>query len=68
MNPLENMWYEVTRTMNASANEPTYLAEMRQAVTEIWQALPLQTLATVIESMPRRVQALYDARDGHTKY
>ena len=68
MNPIENMWSEVTRTMDASANQPTNLAELRQAVIDAWQALPLQTLATLIDSMPRRVQALYDARGGHTKY
>jgi hypothetical protein len=29
MNPIENMWSEVTRTMEASANQPTNLAELR---------------------------------------
>ena len=68
MNPIENLWSEVTRTMDASANQPTNLAELRQAVMDAWQALPLQTLATLIDSMPRRVQALYDARGNHAKY
>ena len=68
MNHIENLWSEVTRTMDASANQPTNLAELRQAVIDAWQALPLQTLATLIDSIPRRVQALYDARGGHTKY
>ena len=68
MNPIENMWSEVTRTMDASANQPTNLAELQQAVIDAWQALRLQTLATLIDNMPRRVQALYDARGGHTKY
>jgi hypothetical protein len=68
MNPMENLWSEVTRTMDASASQPTNLAELRQAVIETWQALPFQTLATLIDSMPRRVQARYDARVGHTKY
>jgi len=68
MNPIANMWSEVTRTMDASANQHTNMAELRQAVIDAWQALPLQTLATLIDSMPRRIQALYDARGGHTKY
>jgi len=54
--------------MDASANQPTNLGELRQAVIDAWQALPLQTLAILIDSMPRRGQALYDARGGHTKY
>ena len=64
----ENLWSEVTRTMHANANQPTNLAELRQAVIDEWQALGLQTLTTLIDSMLRRVQALYDARGGHTKY
>jgi len=68
MNPIEDMWSEVTRTVDASANQPTNLAELRQAVIDAWQVLPLQTLATLIDSMPRRVQAMYDAHGGNTKY
>ena len=54
-----------TRTIDASANPPTNL---RHAIIDEWQSLPLQTPATLIDSMVRRVQALYDARRGHTKY
>ena len=68
MIPIENLWSEVTRTMDANANQPTNLEELRQVVIGAWQALPLQTLAILIDSMPRRVQALYDVRGGHTKY
>jgi hypothetical protein len=68
MNPIENLWSEITRTLDASANQPTNLAELQQAVIDAWQAPPLQTLATLIDSMPRREQALYDVRGGHTKY
>ena len=68
MNHTEDMWSEVTRTMYASGNQPTNLAELRQAVIDAWQALPLQTLLTLFDSIPRWVQALYDARGGHAKY
>ena len=62
----ENFWSELTRTMDASVNQPNNQAELRQAVTDAWQALPLQTMATLIDSMPRREQAMHDARGGHT--
>jgi len=68
MNPIENIWSEVTRTMDASANQPTNLAELQQAVIDAWQALLLQTLVNLIDSMHPRVQAMYDARGGNTKY
>jgi len=41
---------------------------LRQEANDAWQALPLQTLATLVDSMPQRVQALYETRGGHTKY
>jgi hypothetical protein len=53
MNPIKNMWSEVTHTMDASAKQPTNLAELRQTVIGAWQALPLQTLPTLIDSIPR---------------
>ena len=68
MNPIENMWSEVTHTMDVSANQPTNLEELRQAVIDSWQALPLQTLVTLIDSMSRPVQTLYDTRRSHAKY
>jgi len=68
MNPIENLWSEVTRTIDASANQPTNLVELRQAVIDAWQTFPLQTLSTLIVSMPGRVQTLSDARGGDTKY
>jgi len=53
MNPIENMRSEVTCHMDASANQPNNLAELRQIVIDAWQALPLQTMTTMIDSMPR---------------
>ena len=62
-------WSEVTPTMDSSANQPTNLAQFRQAVIGAWQILPLQTLENLIDSMLRRIQGLlYDARGGLTKY
>jgi len=68
INRIQNMLAEVTRTMDASASQPTNMAELQQTIIDAWQALHLQTPATLIDSMPRQVQALYDARGGHTKY
>ena len=34
INPIENLWSELTCTLDASANQPTNLAELRQAVID----------------------------------
>ena len=41
MSSIQNLWSEVTRTMDVSANQSTNLAELRQIVIDAWQALPL---------------------------
>lgn len=68
MNPIENLWAEVTRGINNMIPQPTNLQELRQAVLDAWAAIPVETLQSLAESMPRRVKALCNARGGHTKY
>lgn len=68
INPIENLWAEVTRRINQLDQQPTTVAECRQAVLDAWAAIPVETLRALAESMPRRVEALRAARGGHTKY
>ncbi len=68
MNPIENLWAEVSRTMNESVIQPTNVPELRQAIIDVWDAIPIDTVTSLVDSRPRRVQALYRARGGHTKY
>lgn len=68
MNPIENLWAEVTRRINNLARQPTNVAELRQALMDAWADIPLNTLTTLSEGMPRRVEALRAAAGGHTRY
>lgn len=68
MNPIENLWAEVTRRMNKLDHQPTNVAQCRQAVMDAWAAIPVGTLESLADSMPRRVTALANARGGHTRY
>ena len=68
MNPIENLWAEVTRRINNLEHQPTNVAQCRQAVMGAWAAIPVGTLESLANSMPRRVRALLDARGGHTRY
>ena len=36
--------------------------------TKEWNEIPSETCQTLIESMPRRIQAVLKAKGGHTKY
>lgn len=68
MNPIENLWAEVTRRINKLDHQPSNVAEYRQAVMDAWAGIPVRTLESLVDSMPRRVRALRDARGGHTRY
>ena len=68
MNPIENLWAELTRQIDNLDQQPTSVAELRQALINGWRAIPGQTLQNLVDSMPRRVRALLLARGGHTKY
>lgn len=68
MNPLENLWAEVTRNINSMDHQPTTVEECRQAVVDAWAAIPDDLLRTLSDSMPHRVEALRAARGDVTKY
>ena len=68
MNPIENLWAELTRQLDNLQQQPSTIRKLRQALDVAWQAIPVQTLENLVNSMPRRVQALITARGSHTKY
>ncbi len=68
MNPIENLWAEVTHRINILAHQPTNVHELHQAVMDAWADIPVNILRTLVGSMPRRVQALRIARGRNTKY
>jgi transposase len=68
MNPIENLWAELSRQMNMLVNQPTTLVELRASLMAAWDAIPAQTLVSLSDSMPRRVQALLSARGRYTRY
>lgn len=68
MNPIENLWAEVSRFINNMEHQPTNVQECHQAVVDAWAAIPVATLRALSESMPRRLEALRAANGSHTKY
>ena len=76
MNPIEHMWKALKELVakmypevmkNTSESEEAR-TELEQALQSAWDALPDSLFELLIESMPRRVQALIDAKGWHTKY
>jgi len=65
---IENLLSEIPRGLNNIDNTLTNVAELTQAVVDIWRDIPDQKLSILVLSMPRRLHAVNNARGGHTKY
>jgi transposase len=68
MNPIENAWKYLKNRLVEHTPKPSNLDEVFEIIKEEWSKIPLSYFQNLIEGMPRRVQALYDARGHHTKY
>lgn len=66
LNPIENLWFILDRMLKdrKSSNE----AELFDALSEGWKNIELDTLRSLIKSMPKRCQAVIDANGYPTKY
>lgn len=66
LSPIENLW----EILNIAAGDrkPQNEDELFAILKEAWEALPADTLQHLVESMPRRCQAVIDANGGPTKY
>ncbi|ELU16264.1 hypothetical protein CAPTEDRAFT_105916, partial [Capitella teleta] len=62
MNPFDTLWAKLsTRLINRD------LDELRQCLTEEWDAIPVETVHSIIDGMPRRILALYNFRGGQNR-
>lgn len=68
MNPIEHLWDAIKRRIRGRSNPPTTLQQLRIAVTEEWDTFPQDKIRNLINSMPRRVRALKNARGSNTSY
>jgi transposase len=65
-NPMENLWGIVQDRVYA--REPRTVVALERIIREEWENIPLETLQSLAESMPRRLAALVANNGGSTKY
>ena len=68
MNPIEHVWKILKVLVNKRPTHPKNADELWVALKEEWLNIDITVINSLIDSMPRRVQALYDVQGGSTKY
>jgi HPt (histidine-containing phosphotransfer) domain-containing protein len=68
LNPIEHLWDVVGKQVRARRGELVSLQELRRVVQEEWNNTLQEEIQHLIESMPRRLEAVIRARGGNTKY
>ncbi|PIO62280.1 hypothetical protein TELCIR_16172 [Teladorsagia circumcincta] len=66
LNPIEHLWDELERQVKGlrARNEDEKFLQLKAA----WENIPQEKIDKLIESMPRRCQAVIDAKGFATKY
>jgi hypothetical protein len=66
LNPIENLWAYLARQVEKYQCET--MMELQDAVAQEWAKVPVDYLDSLVRSMPKRCQAVIDAKGHHTKY
>lgn len=66
LNPIENLWEIVDRKIRS--RNYTNKADLIAAVNSEWQKIPMETISSLIGSMPRRCEAVLKNNGYPTKY
>jgi transposase-like protein len=66
LNPIENVWSHLQHEVDEV--RVNGLQGLWATTQRVWNEMPADLLATLVESMPRRLEAVIAARGGSTKY
>lgn len=68
LNPIEHLWNHIKKELAKYPRQPKGVWEIWDRVSEVWENIEAEVCQNLIESMPRRVEAVIKAKGGHTKY
>jgi hypothetical protein len=68
LNPIEHLWDELGRRVRQRLVAPITLQDLKNALLQEWQNIPVPIITRYIISMSRRCVATVVARGGYTRY
>uniref|UniRef100_A0A803J6Q4 Tc1-like transposase DDE domain-containing protein n=1 Tax=Xenopus tropicalis TaxID=8364 RepID=A0A803J6Q4_XENTR len=66
LNPIEHIWDIMSRSIHQHHVAPQTVQELVDALVQVWEEIPQETIRHLIRSMPKR--EVIQARVGHTHY
>jgi len=68
LNPIEHLWHHIKRKLGEYEEPPSGIHELWDRVETEWEKIEPRVCQNLIESMPRRVEVVFKAKGGYTKY
>jgi hypothetical protein len=68
LNPIEHLWDHLKKLLGGYKEPPKGILELWERVDKEWNGIKAEVCQNLIESMPRRVEAVIKAKGGYTKY
>jgi transposase len=68
LNPIENVWAFMKRKLDQYPEPPKSLEELWERAQDVWTNIDENFLRELYESMPRRMNMLYNNKGQHIKY
>jgi hypothetical protein len=68
LNPIEHVWYQLKRCINAYPTRPTTKEELEQRISTEWYKFTAKDCLKNIYRMPARIKAVIKSKGCPTKY
>ena len=68
LNPIENLWDELERKLRDTSPLPKTLPDLGDKLQQLWSKLDPEKKKHLVESMPRRMEAIIRANGGPIDY
>jgi transposase-like protein len=68
LNPIENLWRSVKTAIHERENKASCLDDVMRIIQEVWDNISMDTIQSLVASMPRRIADVIEAKGGHIKY
>ena len=66
LNLIENLWAQMKHKQRKE--QATSAERLKRIARKVWKGISSEYLKKIYKSMPRRMQAVIDAKGSHTKY